>query len=231
MILSIQYLRAEVPDITGIVFLPSQQMQVTYQSLTNDYYIVSMKLDLDEEFTSFSLQFGEEGQTHFMDSNLPPQKFYMVQAFDRSNPEDWDQDGMDDVYEGLYAELNPFDAADADGDLDNDGLKNLEEMTAGTNPLSGDTDGDGFGDGDEITYNSDPLLPSSLPADPDWRYTGAATPVIVAQNNATPVVSAIPQHVHTLTISVQNDAAPVVNDLLHAAASLSFSVSNSLPQI
>ena len=57
--------------------------------------------------------------------------------------DDDDNDGMPDTFESLYG-LNPLDAADANLDLDNDGLTNLEEYLKNTNPLMDDTDGDGF---------------------------------------------------------------------------------------
>lgn len=227
MLMPILYLQAEAPDVTGIIRLPSNTTQVTYQSQTNDYYILNMKSVLTGDFTSSSLQLGDEGHTHFLDVNTLRQKFYFVQAFNRSTPDDWDQDGMNDLYEFLHAGLNPFDDGDAGGDLDDDGLTNLEEATTGTNPLEGDTDGDGFGDGDEITYNSDPLLPSSLPADPDWRYAGAATPMLVTQNDAVPVTSAVAQHVHTLSVTVQNDGIPVTTPVAHHVHTLPVTVQNN----
>ena len=51
---------------------------------------------------------------------------------------------MSDVYETLNG-LNP-EVADADGDLDNDGLTNKEEHDLGTSANSDDTDGDGLKD-------------------------------------------------------------------------------------
>jgi uncharacterized protein (TIGR02145 family) len=58
------------------------------------------------------------------------------------------------------------DAIDTDGDGipnntdtddDNDGLSDVDEATAGTNPLIADTDGDGVSDGQEIIDGTDPL--------------------------------------------------------------------------
>jgi autotransporter-associated beta strand protein len=48
---------------------------------------------------------------------------------------------------------------DANADLDNDGLINLDEFLHGTDPLLADTDGDSLRDGWEVhLYGSDPLL-------------------------------------------------------------------------
>ncbi len=72
-----------------------------------------------------------------------------------------DNDGMDDEWEILYG-LNP-NINDADLDLDGDGLTNLAEFQAGTNPAVADTDGDGADDALELAFGSDPLDPDSKP--------------------------------------------------------------------
>jgi hypothetical protein len=46
---------------------------------------------------------------------------------------DTDRDGLPDDFEVLHG-LNPLDRRDAAGDADNDGLTNLEEFLAGTDP-------------------------------------------------------------------------------------------------
>lgn len=76
---------------------------------------------------------------------------------------DSDGDGMPDAYEKLYpAFLNPHDAADSAKDQDNDGLTNLEEYLAGTDPSKPDTDGDGLTDGVEVkTSLTNPLSKDS----------------------------------------------------------------------
>ena len=54
-------------------------------------------------------------------------------------------------------------------DTDGDGLSNVDEATAGTNPLMPDTDGDGVNDGQEVIDGTDPLDPASFivpPPDP-----------------------------------------------------------------
>ncbi|NLD38977.1 MAG: DUF255 domain-containing protein [Desulfatiglans sp.] len=69
---------------------------------------------------------------------------------------DIDSDGMPDAWE----RLNGLDALfnDAANDPDNDGLKNIDEYTAGTNPKNSDTDGDGMPDGWEVQYGLNPLV-------------------------------------------------------------------------
>jgi|GEM_PF-1211229 len=71
---------------------------------------------------------------------------------------DSDADGMTDGFEEFYG-LNPYDPSDATGDLDNDGIDNLNEALGGTNPRSIDTDHDGIPD-NEDTSPASPSLQS-----------------------------------------------------------------------
>jgi hypothetical protein len=69
---------------------------------------------------------------------------------------DKDKDGMLDNWEKKYG-LDPK-KDDSASDADSDGLTNLEEFTAKTNPLNEDTDGDGLTDYEEILiYQTDAL--------------------------------------------------------------------------
>ena len=52
---------------------------------------------------------------------------------------------------------------DADLDSDNDGLLNLSEFNAGTDPHNPDTDGDGFNDYEEVQAGSNPLDSNAIP--------------------------------------------------------------------
>ncbi|MBX3746801.1 MAG: hypothetical protein KF833_15940 [Verrucomicrobiae bacterium] len=68
---------------------------------------------------------------------------------------DSDGDGLPDEWELQY--FGNLDQGPG-GDFDNDGLTNLEEYLAGTDPTNPDTDGDGLSDGDEVkVYLTDPL--------------------------------------------------------------------------
>jgi hypothetical protein len=75
---------------------------------------------------------------------------------------DADADGILDNWEQNYF---PGDLTQlsADGDLDSDGLTDLQEFEAGTDPTLADPDGDGYSDGEEIAGGSDPNLNSSMP--------------------------------------------------------------------
>ena len=74
---------------------------------------------------------------------------------DYADPDD-DGDGMPDGWEEQFG-LNPL-ADDAAADADGDGLTNLEEYGAHTNPLHADSDGDGMPDG----WETDHLLDASI---------------------------------------------------------------------
>ena len=73
---------------------------------------------------------------------------------------DTDGDGLNDDWEVEHG-LDPLShvgANGASGDPDGDGLDNLAEHSAGTDPQSPDTDGDGLDDGEEIELGTNPLV-------------------------------------------------------------------------
>ena len=74
---------------------------------------------------------------------------------DRQDTDD-DNDGLPDAWENA-SNLDPLDSSDASKDADSDGLTNLQEYEAGSNPVNNDTDNDGLADGAEVnTYATDP---------------------------------------------------------------------------
>lgn len=74
----------------------------------------------------------------------------------QSVDDDADGDGMSDAWETLYG-LNPNSAADGSLDPDADGLTNLQEFEAGTDPHDPDSDADSVSDGND----SSPILNDS----------------------------------------------------------------------
>ncbi len=69
---------------------------------------------------------------------------------------DRDGDNLPDQWENLYTP-DDLDTL-GDGDADDDGLSDEEELAFGTDPLRADSDGDGLEDGDERDAGSNPLV-------------------------------------------------------------------------
>lgn len=74
---------------------------------------------------------------------------------------DTDHDGLTDKFERDHG-LDPNDDGSVDpengpnGDLDGDGVSNIQEQTDGTDPNNSDSDGDGLTDGEEKEIGSNP---------------------------------------------------------------------------
>jgi hypothetical protein len=79
---------------------------------------------------------------------------------------DTDQDGLPDDWEISYG-LDPRVPTDAALDADQDGLTNLEEFQAGTNPLQADSDGDRMPDRWELDHGLRAYDPKDALADLD----------------------------------------------------------------
>ena len=90
---------------------------------------------------------------------------------DATDPDD-DGDGMADDWE-LANGFDPLDDTDAALDADNDGLANLAEHDAGTEPRAQDSDGDGHLDGADAAPldRMDPIPSEALPSRGGWRST------------------------------------------------------------
>ncbi|MBI3879312.1 MAG: hypothetical protein HY301_04520 [Verrucomicrobia bacterium] len=97
---------------------------------------------------------------------IPQSQLYSPSHKNFTDLEDKDHDGIPDAWEVAHG-LNPFDASDAKADPDGDGLTNLEEYLAGTDPHNPDTDGDGLPDGWEVKHGLNPLDPTDARKDFD----------------------------------------------------------------
>jgi len=87
---------------------------------------------------------------------------------------DIDEDGMPDAWEVANG-LDPSVVSDAALNPDNDGLTNLQEFTAGTNPRVRDTDIDGIIDGTELNNGLDPLVSNAAITQVQELFSGAFT--------------------------------------------------------
>lgn len=82
---------------------------------------------------------------------------------------DADLDNLPDVWENTYG-LDPNDATGANGaqgDPDKEGLDNLAEYHAGTNPKNADTDADTMDDAWEVSHQFNPTDPTDASDNPD----------------------------------------------------------------
>ena len=82
---------------------------------------------------------------------------------------DEDGDGLPTSYE-LEHGLDPNDPGDANQDPDGDGLTNLQEFVARTDPSIADSDQDGANDGEEVADGYDPLSADNCP---QWACGGS----------------------------------------------------------
>ena len=121
-----------------------------------DFAIVGDQLQTDRDLS------GQPGGTmlsvRIRTTDMDSDSFEKVFLIEVVN--DSDGDGLDDTWELTY--FNTLGDATGTGDNEPDGLNNLGEQAAGTNPTIADSDGDSLTDGAEVnTHNTDPLVADS----------------------------------------------------------------------
>lgn len=127
--------------------------------------------DLSAESSPFVITRSEDGYSvDFPDSDEDGlADIYEDMLGTNKNEPDTDGDDLTDFQEVYITGTDPlvYDSvtkgvSDADADLDDDGLSNIDEIRIGTDVKNPDTDGDKLSDGDEVhIYFTDPLVPDS----------------------------------------------------------------------
>ncbi|GEA10638.1 M4 family metallopeptidase [Alteromonas sp. KUL49] len=131
-------------------------------------FVFSQSGDIDWQPLSFELTEGEHEIifAYYKDGSVDSfeDKVWIDNVYYTGMATDTDGDGMTDNWELAFGfDVNVDDSA---LDADQDGLTNLEEFTAKTNPTLADTDEDGLSDGDELnTVLSSPVV---FDTDGDW---------------------------------------------------------------
>ena len=124
--------------ITSAMLGPGNKLLFEFQSDTNSYYILLRGEALTNITTPMALTLGTSDSAQLTD-NTPISAawtFIRVLRVPLTQPLDLDKDGIDDIYELRHANfLDPLNPADALQDFDHDGITNLQEYRAGTDPI------------------------------------------------------------------------------------------------
>lgn len=143
---------------------PSWYSGAAYSVLTDNYLFLSensktIALDLASKEIVWS--FPEKGRLLLSEGMLYIVSSNQINAIDVAGNVDVDGDGMPAWWEQTH-QLDDSTGSDATIDTDSDGLNNLQEFIAGSEPRNSDTDGDLIDDGAEVdTHNTDPSVSDS----------------------------------------------------------------------
>lgn len=116
----------------------------------------------------------------YLDTNNPPFKvsenrpgaFYSASGLAYSTLYYWKIVARDPHGAQTEGPVWRFTTFAAEGDADQDGLTNAQEIARGTDPFNPDTDGDGYRDGEEVDAGSDPNNRDSVPNQPPTTNAG-----------------------------------------------------------
>jgi len=125
----------------------------TYNSLPISFFVnITVPTDTDGDDTPDVIDAFPFNATEWLDSD--------GDNIGNNRDEDDDNDRIPDYWELLYISdgLSPTNANDANQNLDDDELTNLEEYERGTSPIDADTDGDGILDHEDPFPNNVPPI-------------------------------------------------------------------------
>ncbi len=136
-----------------------------------DYTAKTWDLSLDGRLLAYDLKFRVNTATHFSGLSFQGHPVTASHVDDLyagpDNPLflDADRDGMDDAWETAHS-LNPA-LNDRNGDINSDGITNIEQFLRDSNPANADADNDGLADEWELQYFGDTTHGAAEDADSD----------------------------------------------------------------